>query len=161
MPAFLFMAVLIACSGTNKSASETPIGEYEEQFDPSLYTESDSSHQLGADPVEQTMLETESKEEYVTIERVEQKMGFRVQIFSTTSLDDAEMRRDEYRKSLGDSTAINIVFDAPYYKVRIGDFLKKSEAEQMTTELKNLGLNEAWIVRDKVNYIVIEKVLHR
>jgi len=151
-----------ACASSSNGERKKSIREYEEGFDPARYRDKlQAEREMNADPVRNTIPDTETKEEYITIERIEKTTGFRVQLFSTTSLDDAEQRRDDYKESLGDSTAVTIVFDAPYYKVRAGNYLSKPEADEECKRLKELGLQEAWVVRDKVDRIVSEKIVRK
>jgi cell division protein FtsN len=145
-----------ACSSSDQTVKKRPIKEYEGTFDPSKYRDTKETEKQEEDPAATALPETEHREEFVTIERIEQKMGYRIQIFSTTGIDDAEQRRDEYREMLGDSVAVTIVFDAPYYKIRVGNFLEKADAEAERARLKEFGLNEAWVVRDRVNHVVTE-----
>jgi hypothetical protein len=46
---------------------------------------------------------------------------------------------------------IYLVFNAPYYKLMIGDFIKRADADIILTRLKEMGYNDAWVVRSRVN----------
>src|SRR5688572_19125443 len=60
------------------------------------------------------------------LDRLETIDGFRIQIYATTDLQEAENA-----KALFDSRFVeiksHIIFDAPFYKVRVGDFVNRSE----------------------------------
>ena len=48
---------------------------------------------------------------------------------------------------------IYVIFEAPNYKVRIGDFIDRQKAEKYRKQLANKGYSSAWIVRTKVEPI--------
>ncbi|MAT39466.1 MAG: hypothetical protein CL946_07660 [Ectothiorhodospiraceae bacterium] len=150
--------LLLGCSSTEETTEEKkPITEYEEKFDPSKYRDEETVKK-DIEPEEIPATSREKPiEEYMTIERVEKVMGFRIQIYSTASLEDAEKQLDRYTEKLGDSVNIHMVFDAPYYKLRVGDYLARDSASTQLAQLKELGLEEAWIVRDRVD----KKTMHR
>ena len=43
-----------------------------------------------------------------------------------------------------------MIYDSPYYKVRVGDFLSRPETNQLLKALMERGYDEAWIVADRV-----------
>ena len=81
------------------------------------------------------------------VRRKRQTQGFRVQLANVMSEDQA--RAIETRaKPLFD--AIYITFRSPNYKVRAGDFTKRSDADRAAAEAKALGFRSAWVVPDRV-----------
>jgi hypothetical protein len=42
------------------------------------------------------------------------------------------------------------VFDPPVYKIRVGDFLTRVEANQRLGVISALGFADAWVVGDKI-----------
>ncbi|MEC7820904.1 MAG: SPOR domain-containing protein, partial [Candidatus Neomarinimicrobiota bacterium] len=48
---------------------------------------------------------------------------------------------------------IYIIFEAPNYKVRIGDFIDRKSAEEMRKKLSKKGHSTAWIIRSKIEAI--------
>ena len=44
-----------------------------------------------------------------------------------------------------------IAYDEPYYKLHLGDFLDKPNAEKALQEVKRAGFPDAWIISAKVN----------
>lgn len=95
-------------------------------------------------------------------ERSERVMGFRLQLHSTT--DHAEARRTmtamrQRLDSLGmEQGRMDLVFDAPYYKLRYGDYLHKSDADRERGVFHDLGFPAAFVVRDHIVRIIREKV---
>jgi hypothetical protein len=51
-------------------------------------------------------------------------------------------------KFIGDS--VYVVYDAPVYKIRVGDFVNRYEANQRLPEFTEKGYRDAWIVPDRI-----------
>jgi len=75
--------------------------------------------------------------------------GFRVQVLLTQVIDQASELRDTLDALLPNDW-VYVVYDAPYYKVRIGDFRDRSGATQMVKRLSSFGFKDAWIVPDNI-----------
>ncbi len=71
--------------------------------------------------------------------------GFRVQVLSTKNGDIAEDVRMELISQINHS--VRVIFMAPNYKVRVGAFTDRKDAEQLRKLLYALGYRRAWIVR--------------
>jgi len=74
--------------------------------------------------------------------------GFRVQVLATGSRENADRLRYELAIEYG--KYIYIVFDAPNYKVRIGNFIDRRLAEKLRLELINKGYPSSWIIRTRI-----------
>ena len=82
--------------------------------------------------------------------------GFRIQVFSSSGVDEATLMKNvTMEKFTGDS--IYVIYDAPVYKVRVGDFVNRYEANQRLPEFVEKGYRDAWIVPDQ---IVQRKLVH-
>jgi len=77
--------------------------------------------------------------------------GFRVQILSTDNLSQAKKIKDRVLPKINQKQ-VYILFDPPFYKVQIGDFIVQSLADNLAFKLKQLGYGNSRIVREKVNY---------
>ncbi|HKP96212.1 MAG TPA: SPOR domain-containing protein [Fibrobacteria bacterium] len=66
------------------------------------------------------------------------KGNFRIQIGAESDVDAAQNKKAEYEKLLGG--AVDVVFDAPYYKLRWGFFNSKQDAEDKLLELSDLKI---------------------
>ena len=75
--------------------------------------------------------------------------GFRVQILTTQDLPEAISMKAK-ADSLLPSYNIYIVYDSPYYKVRVGDFRARYEANQAVNYIASHGFPNAWSVPDNV-----------
>ena len=80
--------------------------------------------------------------------RVSTSDGFRLQIFESSAADEANRVIKKYDRTLPDS--LYMVFEAPLYKIRYGNFTTKSEAETVKNKLKNKGYKNIWIVKSRI-----------
>jgi len=83
--------------------------------------------------------------------------GYRIQVFSVSGVNSKDKANKTKAELLMDNPDIQayIVYNEPYFKVRIGDFLTKLEALCfMQTILKEYPF--AFVVADDINYPVIE-----
>ena len=74
--------------------------------------------------------------------------GYRLQLYESSSVVEANKKMGKYRKSLKDS--LYLVFDAPLYKIRYGNYVTKNEAEIEKNNLKNRGYRAAWVVKSRI-----------
>lgn len=137
-----------------------PIRDHEQGFDPAKYRRKESAAEEPRHPAAENQ-QQQQQPETVWVERTEKVMGFRVQLHSTTDIDAAQKSLSVLRSRL-DSLAIDpgrldMGYDAPYYKIRAGDFLVKSGADELREKLREAGLSEAWVVRDMVIRIIREE----
>ena len=47
--------------------------------------------------------------------------------------------------------SVYVDFEAPNYKVRVGDFIDRNSAESLQQDLVQMGYNSAWILRSRIN----------
>ena len=58
---------------------------------------------------------------------------FHIQVDALSDLDAAQARKAVLEQTLGEK--IEVIFDAPYYKLRLGNFTTKQEADERLLEL--------------------------
>ncbi len=75
--------------------------------------------------------------------------GYRVQLFSGTSRSEA-MTEKSKAESLFEETTIHIIYNQPYFKVRVGDFRTKLDALRMQELLKE-HFESMFIVKDNIS----------
>ena len=75
--------------------------------------------------------------------------GYRVQVLATRYFERAESLAVIMKNTVSDSVYVD--FEAPNYKVRIGDFIDRNSAESLQQELVQMGYNSAWILRARIN----------
>ncbi len=77
--------------------------------------------------------------------------GFRVQIFAGRNVEAATMTKNKAQVDFAPyGQKVYFIFEAPFYKVRIGDFLMRSKADQARELARQLGYREAFVVRSKI-----------
>ena len=75
--------------------------------------------------------------------------GYRIQIFESTVSSIARAEAKRFQNILGDSVYID--FEAPLYKLRIGNFIERKNAENTIKFIERLGAKDSWIVRTKID----------
>jgi hypothetical protein len=79
--------------------------------------------------------------------------GYRIQIFFDSGLnssDRAKQARDEFQLIYPEVPAY-VNWKAPNYRVRIGDFKTRLEAEK-TLQLILIDYPNAWVIKDEINF---------
>ena len=89
--------------------------------------------------------------------RVTTQNGFRLQIFESSSVEDANRILNKNKKVLSDS--LYLIFEAPLYKIRYGNFINKIDAENEKKQLLRKGYKNIWIVRSRIQQYVNDKEL--
>jgi len=76
--------------------------------------------------------------------------GYRVQVLSTDDIDEANRIRSEVYE-MTTRKEVYVIFEPPFYKVKVGDFTLKSEADNLRFKLNQLGYTESKVVQESVN----------
>jgi hypothetical protein len=90
------------------------------------------------------LLATEREEDTTTPKEV-----YRVQIF--TSRMYAEARREQAVAEEIFNFPVHLDYEVPYYKLRVGEFKTREEAEEALPEIKTIGYHAAWVARVVTN----------
>ena len=77
--------------------------------------------------------------------------GYRVQVLATSDRFKAEKLQSDLEELF--EYKIYVIFEAPNYKVRIGDFIDRQKAEKFRKKLSGNGYSSAWIIRTKIDSI--------
>jgi hypothetical protein len=147
----LFLA--LGCSSTKEVVvDETPVQDayqYDESFDP-LSLEDDDIIIAGDDetPVlDQPQSITNNKEDA----KLREITGFRVQIFATKDIETASLFELEASERFGHlDHKIYLIFEAPLYKIRVGDCKERTQAEELRELATQYGYRESFIVKSKI-----------
>ena len=150
--------VLSGCSSSESSRKSTTapateqdhkvaLSQVERAFNPSDYDDEieviRKQHEF-----EQQRAAAEHRQDSVVVES-EPTQGYRIQIFATGNFDEANaMRQTAVQRLTEDS--VYVVFDPPVYKVRVGDFRTRIEANQRLGVISAMGFADAWVVGDKI-----------
>ena len=70
--------------------------------------------------------------------------GYRVQIVISQDEEELKNLQNEIEKSIDEK--IYIIFELPNYKLRVGNFLNRKEADNFQNTIDRLGYRTAWVV---------------
>lgn len=143
--------VLAGCVGSKelekpKPSGRTEMEEYEKDFRPSDYdmdmkvflSEMKKGKDVKANPVEPAVVEPP-----IIVP------GYRVQLFATSEIDDANRKKVEAESAFTDQW-FYLVYDPPTYKLRAGNFLNRNDADSYARYFAENGFPDAWIVPERV-----------
>ena len=129
--------------GTKRKA---PLGYYESTLRPSEFDEEvEAVQKAHAQSGSVTPIDLPNDSTFVEIVETQ---GFRIQIFASGNIDEATAAQRQLRSKVPDS--VYVVYDPPVYKVRVGDYASRLEANQRLTRIVNAGYDDAWVVADKI-----------
>ena len=72
---------------------------------------------------------------------------FRIQIFESSVASIARAEAKRFQNIFGDTVYTD--FETPLYKLRIGSFQNRKDAEEAVESISRLGAKDAWIIRTK------------
>ena len=87
--------------------------------------------------------------ETFTIAEPETVQGFRIQVFASNNYDEAISVRNAINLELPVQW-VYMVFDAPTYKIRVGDYTNRADANFAVDGFIEKGYKGAWVVPDRV-----------
>ncbi len=165
----LIFLYLFGCAGVKKqtvpvakeeAVSEVPAGAYDESFDPLSLEDDDlvierhtpavsqSSSALHKTPVVSEKTGKALPDSLIDYEEVN---GYRLQIFAGRSVEAATLAKTKAMEDFAPyGQKVYFIFEAPFYKIRIGDFRDRTQAEKARDLAKQMGYKEAFVVRSKV-----------
>jgi hypothetical protein len=149
--ALLFIA---GCSATKESRrdQDTPpddevLRRYELEFEPSDFDQDRQDSSIVPAPATEIPGEEPAPAEPSVAQEV--VPGYRVQVYSTTSIDTAKARLAAFRATFPEEW-FYLDFDPPTYKIRAGNFLTRYEADRFARVLADHGIRSAWSVPQRV-----------
>lgn len=80
-----------------------------------------------------------------------QYKGFRIQVISTNDREKAFGIKADLLNKFPEEK-VYVMFQSPYFKVRLGNFLKREDAEKMRKPLNKLFSQGVFIVEDAIEY---------
>lgn len=89
-----------------------------------------------------------------TFHEIEQD-GWKIQLFSTKNFYEADSLKKLAERYFPDEN-VESIFNAPYYKIRMGNCSKRDEAERLRQAAVRRQFNNAWIIPTRVK--VREKI---
>lgn len=79
----------------------------------------------------------------------ETTQGFRVQLIATNNYDEALTVRNDLLVRFP-ALWFYTVYEVPAYKIRVGDFISRAQANPVLDIFRNEGFKNAWIVPDRI-----------
>lgn len=150
----VFVLLLAGCGATKESTtddravSEAAIRSFESRFQPSDHDPLKPRTQDRV-PRRPDSLATRDANESLSPTAAETVQGFRVQVYSSTEIDAARAKKAEFEAAFPDEW-FYLDYQAPTYKLRVGNFLTRFEAERFARTLTDQGYREAWTVPETV-----------
>ena len=80
-----------------------------------------------------------------------QYKGYRIQVASTSKRDNAQQMKTDMMNRFPEQKSY-LIFQSPNFKVRVGNFLKKEEAEKFRKEINKYFPQGVYIVEDAIEY---------
>ncbi len=145
---FLFIITLLSCQLVFAQATITDELQGE-NIQPAIL----HNLQINQDPRLDKML----KWHIVKNEKMNGIEGFRVEIFFSSAMDALEQAKNKKVQFLSEypDYVVNIKYDAPNFKVRVGDFRTKHEALKLHKKIEK-SYPMAFIVPDKINFPLLK-----
>ncbi len=130
-----------------KESEKHPLAYYESTLRPAMFdAEVDSVRRVHEEERERLALDIPRDSLVLQEESI---LGFRIQLASSSSIDDAAAVKVA-AQTLFLTDTVYVVYDPPVYKVRVGDFTTRLDANQRLPLVQEGGYPDAWIVPDKV-----------
>ncbi|MCK4297177.1 MAG: SPOR domain-containing protein [Candidatus Marinimicrobia bacterium] len=149
---FLIIFVLIPAFAKEKTARQNESFDPMELNEPSLpFMDGTMIYEIITDINKPIIMHDFSKDTLHVVE----KMGWKVQVFSTRDFYEADTVYKQVLNSFEDEE-VEKVFNSPYYKIRVGNCETREEAENLLDKSLELNYYKAWIMRTRVK--VKEKV---
>ncbi len=149
---FVISMTLLAGCGVLKetgeeSSSKGTLKEYEASFRPSDHDQALKDFFPDANTAGRK--DSNSISQATTHQSQELTHGYRVQVFGTTSYDGVTTMKATVESQFADEW-FYIVYDAPTYKLRGGNFSERYEADRFAKLLAEKGYRDAWVVPERV-----------
>lgn len=154
------MLLLMSCAAgqkeTKTEADKTveESGGYDESFDPQTLEDDDIVIERKNNGKQREAVTHTKAVETVSDSAADYREadGFRVQIFATRDIEAATLTQQKAIEQFGGMNyKTYLIFEAPFYKVRIGDAVERAEADKIRDAAKELGFDQAFTVRSRVN----------
>jgi len=147
-------AFLVQCAGGRKlekpeAKEKAALRGINEDFDPLSLNDDDLTPELEKKAEEKTPGGQEpSTTQRAPADTTQPVPGYRVQLTATT---DEQTARAIFREAmLKFPESVYFVYENPYYKVRVGDYVSRAEAEALQQRAVDRGFPDAWVVRTTV-----------
>jgi hypothetical protein len=94
-------------------------------------------------------LVTAEKNDTPEEKRTRRSQGYRIQCLAGTQIESIRRKKQELERQI--SYPVYIIVSETFYKLVVGDFRTRAEAERALFEIQEQGYSDAWIMRSKIN----------
>jgi hypothetical protein len=137
-------------SAPEPSGKEAETSPYAEDFDPNSLNDDDINPALD-NAILQSAKQSRQEPVSTAAERTQVETiinGYRIQLLATKDEDRAnEMKKQAILKF---DEKVHLIFETPYYKIRIGDCATDKEARELREKAIQKGFTDVMVVRTKV-----------
>jgi hypothetical protein len=150
---FTTVFMITGCSSTKEVVKDNnpppDTYQYDESFDPLSLEDDDIL--IEGDQQTPVVNNTESNPKNGEEIKLKEVTGFRVQIFATKDIETASLFELEASERFGHlDHKIYLIFEAPLYKIRVGDCKDRMQAEELRDLAAQYGYRESFIVKSKI-----------
>lgn len=119
-----------------------------------LYTNAADTIIVHKDPRLETLTAKQIAINKVTIHMTSNGLfrGYRLQVLSTHSRDEAFKTKATLLENFPNQK-VYILYQSPYFKVRVGNFINRNDAESFSKQISNYLSQPAYVVDDLIEYI--------
>jgi len=149
----LFSLFFLNCSGIKPCIKEKREKDRrmqaERKFDPWKMEKENPiiiQEKESAEPEEQLSRSVWEKDEAGEVKASDEAL-YRIQIFASKFPEEAQSLVSFLESEFDEP--VNVVYETPYYKVRLGDFETMKEAESFLRKIRQRGFPQAWVVKTK------------
>ena len=139
-------AIVPAAADSVPPVRKEKLSTFEKSFKPSEY---DTDIELLHKKENQARTIVDVPVETFTVAEPETVQGFRIQVLSSNNYDEAITLRNTLNVELP-AQWVYMVYDAPTYKVRVGDYTNRADANLAVDGFIEKGYKGAWVVPDRV-----------
>lgn len=157
----LMIFLISSCSSSKQvkkgeNQNEGTTGYINENFDPLILNDYDLKIKEKRDTEATSDVDDSLLDKMETSNQQEAEVpGYRVQICAVP--DEVTAREIQREAILKMNDNIYLIYDSPYYKVRIGDCTSRFEADKLQKSAINKGFDQAWVVKTRVKVISHEQ----
>ena len=138
----IFSIFLLACTASKGLNDSDPVDvslqDYEKAFDP-------TKHELDYTETP-TATDNDTKPNTTTRKNIS---GFRIQVVISNEFEECQQSRKELQKLFPDQKTY-IVHEFPFYKLRLGNFRTRKDAESYIKNLSDNNIKSTQIVPDRI-----------
>lgn len=148
------ISLILSCSSekvikTEQAPAREDRGAVNESFDPLILKDDDLEIKKRTNMEAKSDVDDSDTMNVEEAEDMEKEgIGYRVQICAVSNEETAREIQKEVILKMSES--IYLIYDSPYYKVRIGDCMTRFDADKLQTLAVSKGFAEAWVVKTKV-----------